>query len=180
MDAGVSSAGGFCQPTELCIPWMHVDGACPTGQATQEQRSCLAAAGVELPSTESLDTLNAMGGDFVFDMLMMAGGGSPSHNAHMMDWAEDPTMGWDTMMLGAMDWDGVDFESETNTFEILGEVGMASTGDSDSTVHFVGHYADPVVVVGIPTSTGPDGQAIVRIRSVDATAGTVTFYVRQA
>ena len=131
-----------------------------------------------------------MGDDFVFDMLMMAGGGNPLHNAHMgappimgwgeMDWAEDPTMGWDTMMPGVMDWDSVDFESETNTFEILGEVGMASTGDSDSTVHFVGHYADPVVIVGIPTSNGPDGQAIVRIRSVDATAGTVTFYVRQA
>ena len=147
MEAGGSRGGGFCQPAELCIPWMHIDGVCPVGEATEEQRSCLAAAGVELPSVESLEMLH-----------------------DEMDW--DP-MDWDDTM--SIDWDDVDFESDT--FEILAEIGMASTDDSDTSVYYMGRYADPVVIAGIPSSHGADGQAIVRIRSVDASAGRVTFYV---
>ena len=169
------------RPAELCIDFMHVNGACPSSVATSTERECLAAAGIELPSVEVLQMINTMGDDMLFDMLMMGGGGDPSHNQHMgaplMGWDEGP-MDWDTTMPGATDLDEVDFESDDSMFDLLGEVGMLSTDDSDSSVYYAGSYADPVIFAGIPTGNGADGQPIVRIRSIDTTAGTITFYVR--
>ena len=185
MQGGDSGGGGgFCQPTELCISWLHIDGVCPgTGSVTDEQRSCLAAADAEMPSPDMLEMMNEMGDDMLFDMMMMSDtstGVDPMMDPMMMDpMMMDPmAMDWDTTMSSTeLDWDEVDFDSDANTYDILGEIGMVSTGDSDSTVYYMGSYVDPVFIAGIPTANGPDGQALVRIRSVDTTAGTVTFYV---
>ena len=169
------------RPAELCIDFMHVSGACPTSVATSTERDCLAAAGTELPSIEMLSLIDTLGDDMLFDMMMTGNGGDLSHDQHMgapaMGWDEGP-MDWDTTMPGATDWDEVDFESDDSMFDILGEVGMLSTDDSDSSVYYAGSYADPVIFAGIPTGNGADDQAIVRIRSIDTTAGTITFYVR--
>lgn len=168
------------RPAELCVDFLHVNGACPTSEVTSDERDCLTAAGIELPSVEILEMIDAMGDDMLFDMLMMGGGGDPSHNEHM----GDPTMGWDdpedwdVTIPGAIDWDTVDFGDESNTFSMLSEVGMASTGNSDTSVYYLGAYVDPVVIAGIPTRNGPNGQALVRIRSIDTAAHSVTFYVR--
>lgn len=51
---------------------------------------------------------------------------------------------------------------------------MASVGVNTFAASFVGDYADPVVIAGVPTHNG-DEEIIVRITSVDTRTKTIQF-----